>query len=292
MQGGVIVPHLREKAIVQEVFSRYLAGENLNQLAESLMGRNIEYLPGEIVWNKSRIKRMLEDRRYLGIDMYEAIIDESTFAAVNSAKTERRSHSGSERSPEDKRLCSMVLCDMCGHRLFYRIDNSRKCKAFWYCKNQDCKCSVQMSLPRLREEITTLLNCLIEVPLLGDNAEIESTDEPTVEVRNLENEIAHATERTNPDADAVQAMILRCAETKYAAYSGVRHITDRLTATLQQSEPLSAFSPELTFQIANSVAIYPDQSAVLVLKDGRKIAKEPSHERKPDENGSGDPAEA
>ena len=66
----------------------------------------------------------------------------------------------------------------------------------------------------------------------------------------------------------------------------------RLTATLQQSEPLSAFSPELTFQIANSVAIYPDQSAVLVLKDGRKIAKEPSHERKPDENGSGDPAKA
>ena len=283
MQGGVIVPHLREKAIVQEVFSRYLAGENLNQLAESLMGRNIEYLPGEIVWNKSRIKR---------IDMYEAIIDESTFAAVNSAKTERRSHSGSERSPEDKRLCSMVLCGMCGHRLFYRIDNSRKCKAFWYCKNQDCKCSVQMPLPRLREEITTLLNCLIEVPLLGDNAEIESTDEPTVEVRKLENEIAHATERTNPDTDAVQAMILRCAETKYAAYSDMRHITDRLTATLQQSEPLSAFSPELTFQIANSVAIYPDQSAVLVLKDGRKIAKEPSHERKPDENGSGDPAEA
>ena len=211
---------------------------------------------------------------------------------MNSAKPERRSHSGSERSPEDKRLCSMVLCGMCGHRLFYRIDNSRKCKAFWYCKNQDCKCSVQMSLPRLREEITTLLNRLIEVPLLGDNAEIESTDEPVVEVLKLENEIAHATERANPDMDAVQAMILRCAETKYAAYSGVRHITDRLTATLQQSEPLSAFSPELTFQIANSVAIYPDQSAVLVLKDGRIIAEEPSHERKPDENGSGDPAKA
>ena len=292
MQGGVIVPCLREKAIVQEVFSRYLAGENLSQLAESLTGRNIEYLPGETVWNKSRIKRMLEDWRYLGNDMYEAIIDEGMFAAVNSAKTERRSHSGSERSLKDKRLCHMVLCGMCGHRLFYRIDNSRKCKAFWYCKNQDCKCSVQMSLPRLREEITTLLNRLIEVPLLGDNAEIESTDEPVVEVLKLENEIAHATERANPDMDAVQAMILRCAEIKYAAYSGVRHITDRLTATLQQSEPLSAFSPELTFQIANSVAIYPDQSAVLVLKDGRNIAKELSHERKPDENGSGDPAEA
>ena len=114
MQGGVIVPCLREKAIVQEVFSHYLEGENLNQLAESLTGRNIEYLPGETVWNKSRIKRMLEDWRYLGNDMYEAIIDEGMFAAVNSAKTERRSHSGSERSPEDKRLCSMVLCVVTG----------------------------------------------------------------------------------------------------------------------------------------------------------------------------------
>ena len=52
----------------------------------------------------------------------------------------------SDSSDQLHSLSAQVLCGMCGLRLFYRIDNSRKCKAFWYCKNQDCKCSVQMPL--------------------------------------------------------------------------------------------------------------------------------------------------
>lgn len=79
-----------------------------------------------------------------------------------------------------------------------------------------------MPLARLHKEITALLNRMIEVLLLGDNAKIASTDEPTAEVLKLENEIADV-------MDTVQAMILRCAETKYAAYSGVStEVVDRM----------------------------------------------------------------
>ncbi len=66
MQNGVIVIHLKEANIVKQIFNQYLNGENLKNIAERLTENQIEFLPGEYYWNKSRIKRMIEDKRYIG----------------------------------------------------------------------------------------------------------------------------------------------------------------------------------------------------------------------------------
>ncbi len=43
MQNGVIVIHLKEANIVKQIFSQYLNGENLKNVAERLTENQIEF---------------------------------------------------------------------------------------------------------------------------------------------------------------------------------------------------------------------------------------------------------
>ena len=68
MQKGEIQICKEEKNILAEIFDSYINGSNLKEIADSLTYRKVEYLSDEYGWNKSRIKRIIEDRRYLGVD--------------------------------------------------------------------------------------------------------------------------------------------------------------------------------------------------------------------------------
>jgi len=86
---GVTEIHPDEAAVVRRIFADYLAGASLLRIAEDLKTRNIEYLPGEIAWNKNRGKRILEDTRYTGATGLPPIIDEATQKRAGAAKGAR-----------------------------------------------------------------------------------------------------------------------------------------------------------------------------------------------------------
>ena len=64
-ENGKIVIHTIESGIVSEIFRSYLAGQPLSAIASGLNSRRIEYMPGIVGWDKARLKRVLEDRRYI-----------------------------------------------------------------------------------------------------------------------------------------------------------------------------------------------------------------------------------
>ena len=114
MQNGEILINKAEAHIVKRIFSEYIGGSNLKELADDLTKRHTEYLPGEAVWNKCRVKRMLEDKRYLGDDTYPAIITEEDYNCANALK-DSRSHIPDNRvTPQDKPLLRMAHCAVCG----------------------------------------------------------------------------------------------------------------------------------------------------------------------------------
>ena len=75
MRDGEIVICQTEAEIVRTIFRDYVDGKGLKDIAEKLTALKVEYLPGESNWNKSRIKRMIEDKRYLGDSTYPQILD-------------------------------------------------------------------------------------------------------------------------------------------------------------------------------------------------------------------------
>lgn len=274
MQNGLIVICLKEADTVKQIFSQYLNGENLKNIAERLTENQIEFLPGEYNWNKSRIKRMIEDKRYIGGDNYPTIIDKNTFQRANVEKNNQIRNINPVITAEKKLLTNKVICSNCGRRLFHNTDSRLKNSEKWFCKNEDCKFSVHMTVAELEHEITEILNLLISQPKLVEYEETDTSAEASIEIIRMENEIERQLESIDFNKNEIQNMILQCAAKKYDAYKGVRHITDRLKADFEKSSPLSAFNKELFDRTVSAITIDKDKKVCLKLKNNKIIRKE------------------
>lgn len=274
MQNGVIVICLKEADTVKQIFSQYLNGKNLKNIAEKLTENQVEFIPGEYGWNKSRIKRMIEDKRYIGNNTYPPIIDEDIYKKANAEKDNRRTNINPVVTAEKKLLTHKVICTNCGRKLFHNTDSRLKNSEKWFCKNEDCQFSVYMTVAELEQRITEVLNLLISNYNFTEYEETDISAEPSLEICKTENEIERLLESIDFDKTEIQNMILQCAAKKYDAYKGVRHITDRLKADFEKSSPLSAFNAELFDITVSAVVIDKDKKVSLKLKNNKIIRKE------------------
>ena len=149
MQKGKIKISEYEAEILHRIFAEYINGRNLKELAEMLAEQNIEYLPGMSAWNKNRIKRILEDKRYTGDDKYPMIIENQIFTQANEIKTKRRNTSDNIVTADSKPLVYSVRCGCCGamlkHRTIRKLRNSEK----WYCESVECKIMVKKTISEI-----------------------------------------------------------------------------------------------------------------------------------------------
>lgn len=100
IENGEIVINQNEQPIVREIFTRYVAGESLKEIANRLNGQPITYDIG-VAWNKNNVSRILLDRRYMGEKEYPKIIESSDFA---KAEEVRKSKSRPQTTSELQKL--------------------------------------------------------------------------------------------------------------------------------------------------------------------------------------------
>ena len=82
IQNGELVVLAEEAATVKRIFSNYLKGLSYQALAEMLNDEKIPYSSEVADWNKHKVKRLLENSRYIGEKEYPAIIESETFENV------------------------------------------------------------------------------------------------------------------------------------------------------------------------------------------------------------------
>ena len=85
-QNGIMAVHPQESQIVQAVFMAYLSGEPLSKIAAHLTAKLVEYLPGYWKWDKARVKRLLDNAKYIGNGEYPPIIKEKDFQMAHQKK--------------------------------------------------------------------------------------------------------------------------------------------------------------------------------------------------------------
>ena len=271
MQKGKIQISSYESEILQKIFRDYIAGKNLKELAELLTEQNIEYLPGMSAWNKNRIKRILEDKRYTGDDKYPRIIENQIFIQANEIKTERRNSADLIVNADTKPLAYSVQCDCCGamlkHRTIRRLKNSEK----WYCESVKCKTMIKKTICDMTRDVTEIMNQLITNPELVEQDEVEQEVSP--EIRLMENEIDRMIEQADIDKSEIQNRILECAEKKYEQIKSKTHITQRLKAEFERSSLLSDFYIDLFEKTVSAIRMNIDGQISIVLKNGNIIGK-------------------
>ncbi len=274
MQKGEIQICKAEKNILAEIFNSYINGNNLKEIADNLTIRKIEYLPDECGWNKSRIKRIIEDRRYLGDERYPQLIQEEIFNKANNIKQIRRTTKNYVVTAENKPVVHLARCAECGAHLYHITDTRYTDSERWYCKTDECKLNIRLTISDLLKDITELLNKVISNQELIQYSEYEASSDPSIEIMRMENDIERLLEQTEFDKDKLQNLILECAEKKYSYDKSTQHITDRLKADFEKSSPLSAFSMDLFEKTVSTVLIDKLGSVSIKLKNGNIIGKE------------------
>lgn len=269
MQNGKMEIHPEEAAVVKQIYQSYIDGAALKEIADRLIERRAEYLPGQFQWNKNRIKRILEDSRYTGEGHYGQIIEPQVQQQANRLKSSRNTTKEVLVTAEKKRLTHTVLCGVCGNRMQHRTDRRLKHAESWTCT---CGASLKLTIEEIERQLVEQFNAAIaDTALCGTEDSVDK--EPSLEVRRLENEIARQTEQPDVDKEAVRALILQCAALKYEQDMDNRHITQRLKADLENRGPLSAFSIELYESAAGAALLYPDGTVGVRLRNQTILRK-------------------
>ena len=263
-QNGVLAVHPQEGQTVQAVFAAYLSGEPLSKIAAHLTAKLVEYLPGYWKWDKARVKRLLDNAKYIGNGEYPPIIKEKDFQMAH----QKKESANTNRQPVDediKLFKGLTYCHHCGTPMVRRMDSRMEHPVTWKCP----ACDYFLPLPdeEFKQRVFLLQKKLADKPLLAEKEEDE-IPVTSMEARRLTNEIFRKLDSGDFSEDELLYLALRCAAKNYEVITSARHITERLTATLLHAGPLSAFDRELFQRTVSEIHLTRKGEILLKLQNG------------------------
>lgn len=204
MQDGKITTHPHEVLAVVTIFSDYLAGLSLNQIAAKM---KVPYSEG-VLWNKNMVKRILENPKYTGMEGYPQLISEETFQAVAEKKATKATSLCI--LPEGlQTIRNLACCRKCGKKLFRK---SQK----WNCHNGDCsKFQFELTDQMLTSAVLNVLNTVIANSALVETDGTSTVYTPTSDIIRQQNEINHMMDSPQIDYERIQTEIYKLAAMKY-----------------------------------------------------------------------------
>ena len=246
MRKGAIAIHSKEAQIVRRIYQLYEDGGSIITIARQMNEQPIHYSHAATEWNKHQIKRILENKKYIGDEGFPAILDSKTFIRIrelHAAKT-----AGWQKpSPDPKKVIWKRLeCMECGGRIL-RIGGTPHTGFILQCK----KCG-----KRQRIQPETFEQKLLERLQAAFEPAPPMPYAPTQEIMRMENEISRQIEEPS-NAQTIRAMILEAAAKRYEC-----------CPTVYGSKPMQA--DWNSYKEAVEAALISDDEIQLRFKQDRK----------------------
>lgn len=159
MRNGEIDTEPKEVYAVSTIFSEYLKGSSLLQIAKLMESEKIRYTADSEKWNKNMVKRIIENERYLGTDKYPQIIDENIFKQANEKRV-RKATALNLMCDDVQAVRKLTYCAECGEKLFRKTNG--KGREYWSCSNPGCfKFEYRLTDQMIIGAVLTALNSAI-----------------------------------------------------------------------------------------------------------------------------------
>lgn len=271
-EKGIIVLHPQESEIVKQICSAYLEGKSLLSIATMLNEQKVEYMPGVIGWNKARLKRIIEDERYLGKESYPAIINEQTFMAMQRIKESRNTQKGTDRETDIFQIAVPVKCPICGQRMLRRHDSRYKVQQRWLCENEECRTLIKIADSDLLEAVNSIFT-EIKPEFINQTDTIKS--EPSMAVRLVNNEIAQLVDTAEIDKNTLRKKLLESVSKRYEDIDNAPYITRKLQAELAGEHTTEGI--QRINKTVSEIILYTDLTVGIILLNGQFIRKEQIH---------------
>ena len=255
MQKGEIIAEPTESQVVKDIFKLYLDGNSMSEIARQMSISQISYNGITFDWNKNMVKRILENEKYLGKDVYPVLIDSETYYHANARKKSKAT-SVNEISEELKIIRSLTYCTECGHRLSRIGGNTQTDK--WDCRNPECsRFNYRLTDNMIKDILLHILNAVIANPDLLDTDSEISGYTPNIKVKCQQNELNRLMDNPEIDSEKVKTEILRLAELKYdcCVYNDSPQKTEYLKELISGREQLNTLDIDLLKSCVSRILI-------------------------------------
>lgn len=279
MENGRITANPKEVLAVVTIFSEYLAGKSLSEIAAEM---DVPYSESS-KWNKNMIKRIIENEKYLGTPIFPQLISEEIFRSANEKRVKKATsiHGISEELNE---LRKITVCNECGHRMFRSGGNTRSEK--WDCHNSECsRFEYRLTDSMLIGGISAILDAVSANPeLIDTDCEISSYS-PNGEIILKQNKINHMIDAIESDIDEVKNEIFRLAEMKYqrCTYSDISQKTGLLKTLFSEKMQLENLDIDFLKSAVKQIKVSHNFTIETEFINGIKIR---NTTERGDENGS------
>lgn len=267
--NGITVLHPQESEIVKRICEAYLNGQSLLTIATWLNEEQIEYMTGVIGWNKARLKRIIEDERYIGKEPYPTILDEETHTAMQQIKEKRNTQKNTDRKADIFQISVPIKCPNCGKRLIRKVNNQCKIPQRWICENKDCRLLIAIADSDLLKAVSSTLAGITPESIRITEP---NNNEPSIEVRRLNNDISRMLGAPQIDKNALRKKMMECISQKYSNLDADTHTARKLQADFERAST-EDYKKTLN-RTVSEIILYTDQTVGIILLNGQLIRKE------------------
>ena len=222
MKNGRYITEPSESEAVTQIFKMYLNGMSLKDIADVM---TVPYNADKQVWTLNMVKRIIENKKYIGTSEYPQIVDKATFDAVRAIADERYDRI-KMADDETKMLRSMI--------------KGKK---------------PRISTAKIRTAILQIINSLIFDPTL---AALKGNYEyrPSVKTIAAEDKIKAMMQDLDADTEQLERLILEAASLRYddCPYDN-RDKTIPILDILARHKPSTELDIELVKKIVKYIII-------------------------------------
>jgi len=271
IQDGETIPCPAEADAVRSIFTSYLAGASYARIAEAMSKGGIPYHRHTPQWNKHMVKRILENGKYLGTDIYPRLVSDEDFLAVQLQREDKTDYAPCPAGLNPIR--EKAVCAVCGGRITRNTKSHGRPR--WVCENPDCGAIVHVSDETIQEKVSDRLRQLAEAPALLTQPPMPAAVPSTDAIR-IQNEINLCFNRADINAGYMKALIFAAAAEQYAVLPDLTpiHEMEELRDRLETNPASDDDLRELLAKAVKAVHIGGPDYIELELTNGTTIGEE------------------
>lgn len=261
MNNGKIIPDEKEVSVVCNIFDLYIGGKGLKSIADSLTAENVPIFEGNTSWSKNRIKRILDDERYIGANNYPPILSDDLFVRAKKV-SEEKGFTVEPCLPIIGFLKRRVLCEQCGER--YRRLQQARFRGRWNCIG-GCTCEKSITDYKLLKQIEKILYCVYRHKELLFVEKEKVLFEKTPQIIRYANEIGRMIDAPQPSFSATKNMILESVAVKFRSCREYRFpvYTDHVVKAFENVDENDLMTVSFISDVVDAVLINKEREATI-----------------------------
>lgn len=270
IRDGVLQPHSQEADAVRYIFGQYLGGASLLSIAEDMTQQGIRYHQHTAEWNKNMVKRILENRKYIGADGCPRLVSDEDFAAAQHQRADRNTYAPLPAGIQP--ICGKMVCARCGGRMVRGTRSHGRVR--WRCQDLDCGQVLTISDEALADLVDRRLRELAQAPHLFTAPEPKQA-ELNMDTIRFQNELTQALNRGTESPEYIKTLAFAVTAQRYGQLPDPTpaHELEQLRARLEQGPADTGILAALLTTAVRFIRLTPDKNVELELINGTIIAE-------------------